>query len=51
MLVEHPTGASPILIGVEERDGALTVTEAAQISTSRALFDGHVLVPARVFAS
>ena len=51
MLVEHPTGASPILIEVEERDGAMTVTEAAQISTSRALFDGHVLVPERAFAS
>jgi 4-oxalomesaconate tautomerase len=51
MLVEHPTGASPILIGVGERDGVLSVTEAAQISTARALFDGHVLVPERVFAS
>jgi 4-oxalomesaconate tautomerase len=51
MLIEHPTGASPILIEVAERDGVTSVTESAQISTARALFDGEVLVPERVFAS
>jgi 4-oxalomesaconate tautomerase len=46
MLVEHPTGASPVSITTEERDGQLVVTEAAIISTARALFTGQVLVPA-----
>jgi 4-oxalomesaconate tautomerase len=45
MLVEHPTGASPVSVAVEQRDGALRVTEAAIISTARPLFTGHVLVP------
>jgi 4-oxalomesaconate tautomerase len=45
MLVEHPTGASPVSIAVEERDGAPRVTEAAIISTARPLFVGQVLVP------
>jgi 4-oxalomesaconate tautomerase len=44
MLVEHPTGASPVSITVDEKDGRLTVTEAAIISTARPLFDGRVLV-------
>jgi 4-oxalomesaconate tautomerase len=44
MLVEHPTGASPVSITTEERDGGVVVTEAAIISTARALFTGHVLV-------
>jgi 4-oxalomesaconate tautomerase len=45
MLVEHPTGASPVSITTEERNGETVVTEAAIISTARALFTGHVLVP------
>lgn len=45
MLVEHPTGASPVSIDTEVVDGVTTVKEAAIISTARALFDGHVLVP------
>ena len=45
MLVEHPTGASPVSIATEERNGEVVVTEAAIISTARALFTGHVLVP------
>jgi 4-oxalomesaconate tautomerase len=45
MLVEHPTGASPVSIATEIRDGKTVVTEAAIISTARALFTGHVLVP------
>jgi 4-oxalomesaconate tautomerase len=45
MLVEHPTGASPVSMTTEERDGRVVVTEAAIISTARALFTGHVLVP------
>src|SRR5262245_46937455 len=45
MLVEHPTGASPVSITTEEHDGTTVVTEAAIISTARALFTGHVLVP------
>jgi len=45
MLVEHPTGASPVSIITEDRDGEPVVTEAAIISTARALFTGHVLVP------
>jgi 4-oxalomesaconate tautomerase len=45
MLVEHPTGASPVSIETATVDGAIAVTEAAIISTARALFTGHVLVP------
>jgi 4-oxalomesaconate tautomerase len=45
MLVEHPTGASPVSITTEEQGGNSVVTEAAIISTARALFTGHVLVP------
>ncbi len=45
MLVEHPTGASPVSITTEQQDGRVVVTEAAIISTARALFTGHVLVP------
>jgi 4-oxalomesaconate tautomerase len=45
MLVEHPTGASPVSITTEQQDGNIVVTEAAIISTARALFTGHVLVP------
>jgi 4-oxalomesaconate tautomerase len=48
MLIEHPTGAAPVLLTVEERDGHEDVTEGALISTARALFDGQVLVPAAV---
>jgi 4-oxalomesaconate tautomerase len=44
MLVEHPTGASPVSITVEETDGRPAVTEAALISTARPLFVGNVLV-------
>jgi 4-oxalomesaconate tautomerase len=45
MLVEHPTGASPVSITTEDQNGKVVVTEAAIISTARALFDGRVLVP------
>lgn len=45
MLVEHPTGASPVSMTTEDRGGTIAVTEAAIISTARALFTGHVLVP------
>ena len=45
MLVEHPTGASPVSIETEVESGSITVKEAAIISTARALFTGHVLVP------
>src|SRR6185503_6899850 len=45
MLVEHPTGASPVSIEVEERDGKTHVREAALVSTARRLFAGHVFVP------
>src|SRR5262245_32968914 len=45
MLVEHPTGASPVSITTDERNGTVVVSEAAIISTARALFDGRVLVP------
>jgi 4-oxalomesaconate tautomerase len=48
MRVEHPTGASPVSIATEEQNGAAVVTEAAIISTARALFVGHVLIPRRV---
>jgi 4-oxalomesaconate tautomerase len=51
MLVEHPTGASPVLLTVEQKDGRDEVTEGAIISTARALFDGRVLVPERVLVS
>ena len=45
MLVEHPTGASPVSLITEVHDGKTVVTEAAIISTARALFEGRVLVP------
>jgi 4-oxalomesaconate tautomerase len=45
MLVEHPTGASPVSLEVDEARGE--VTEGAIISTARLLFSGHVHVPAR----
>jgi 4-oxalomesaconate tautomerase len=51
MLVEHPTGASPVLLTTDQHDGHEVVTEGAIISTARALFAGHVLVPANVLAS
>jgi 4-oxalomesaconate tautomerase len=48
MLVEHPTGASPVSIQVTERDGQMSVTEGAIISTARPLFEGRVFVPSGV---
>jgi 4-oxalomesaconate tautomerase len=48
MLVEHPTGASPVSITTDVRDGETVVIEAAIISTARALFDGKVLVPEEI---
>ena len=45
MLVEHPTGASPVSLTTGRQDGKTIVSEAAIISTARALFEGHVLVP------
>ena len=45
MLVEHPTGASPVSITTDVQNGSVVVTEAAIISTARALFDGRALVP------
>ena len=51
MLIEHPTGASPVLLTVDEQDGREEVTEGAIISTARALFVGQVLVPESVLAS
>jgi 4-oxalomesaconate tautomerase len=45
MPIEHPTGASPVSMTTQEQNGELVVTEAAIISTARALFTGHVLVP------
>jgi 4-oxalomesaconate tautomerase len=50
MMVEHPTGASPVAIEVDESGGHVTVTEAGIVSTARLLFRGEVLVPARVLA-
>jgi 4-oxalomesaconate tautomerase len=44
MLVEHPTGAIPVSITVDEKDGCLVVSEAALISTARPLFVGQVLI-------
>jgi 4-oxalomesaconate tautomerase len=44
MLVEHPTGASPVSITVDEKDGRLVVSEAALISTARPLFVGQALI-------
>lgn len=48
MMVEHPTGSSPVAIEVEESAGQATVTEAGIVSTARLLFRGDVLVPSRV---
>jgi 4-oxalomesaconate tautomerase len=47
MLVEHPTGASPVSLTTEDHNGNVVVTEAAIVSTARALFTGNVLVPMR----
>ena len=47
MLVEHPTGASPVSLVVND---AGEVTEGAIISTARLLFSGHVHVPSRAVA-
>ncbi len=44
MLVEHPAGAAPVSITVDEATGA--VREAALVSTARKLFEGTVYVPA-----
>ena len=44
MLIEHPTGASPVSLEVDERG---EVIEGAIISTARLLFAGAVYVPAR----
>jgi 4-oxalomesaconate tautomerase len=48
MFVEHPTGASPVSMTTGQQNGETVVTEAAIISTARALFTGHVLVPSRL---
>ena len=45
MLVEHPTGASPVSITVDEQAGRIEVREAALVSTARRLFAGQVYVP------
>ena len=44
MLVEHPTGASPVSLVVDAKG---TVTEGALINTARLLFSGQVYVPGR----
>jgi 4-oxalomesaconate tautomerase len=44
MLVEHPTGAAPVSITIDQATG--TVREAALVSTARKLFEGLVYVPA-----
>jgi 4-oxalomesaconate tautomerase len=46
MLVEHPSGASPVSITIAETGGSVEVKEAALISTARKLFAGEVFVPA-----
>jgi 4-oxalomesaconate tautomerase len=51
MMVEHPTGASPVSIEVDESGGHPTVIEAGIVSTARLLFRGEVLVPARVLSA
>jgi 4-oxalomesaconate tautomerase len=48
MLVEHATGAMPVSISAEIANGQITIREAAQLSTARPLFDGQVIVPARI---
>ncbi len=44
MLMEHPTGAAPVSITIDEQTGA--VREAALVSTARKLLSGEVFVPA-----
>jgi 4-oxalomesaconate tautomerase len=51
MMVEHPTGASPVAIEVGEAGGQAVVTEAGLVSTARLLFRGEVFVPARVLVA
>ena len=51
MLVEHPTGASPVVIEVSEGADGVRVTEAAIVSTARPLFAGQVLTPMDMTAS
>jgi 2-methylaconitate cis-trans-isomerase PrpF len=47
MLVEHPSGASPVSLTVESaaHGTGVRVREAAIISTARKLFAGEVFVP------
>jgi 4-oxalomesaconate tautomerase len=49
MLVEHPTGASPVSITVDEGGGRIEVREAALVSTARKLFAGQVFVPTEIW--
>ncbi len=49
MLVEHPTGASPVSITVDESGGRIEVREAALVSTARKLFAGQVFVPTEIW--
>jgi 4-oxalomesaconate tautomerase len=51
MLVEHPSGASPVSLTVDETTDRPQVREAAIVSTARKLFAGHVFVPKNLFRS
>lgn len=50
MSVEHPTGEFTVQLDTKRgADGALEVTGAGLVRTARRLFEGHVLVPAKVW--
>lgn len=48
--IEHPTGQLSVQLQLERKGGTVSVTSAALIRTARSLFDGHVCIPAAVWA-
>jgi len=50
LAVEHPTGQLSVQLQLERQGGTVSVTSAALIRTARSLFDGHVCIPAAVWA-
>ena len=49
ILVEHPVGRIPVHLEFSVENGALNIERAGIISTARRLFEGRVLVPARLW--
>jgi 4-oxalomesaconate tautomerase len=49
--VEHPTGEFTVELEAHVTPGGIDIRHCALVRTARALFRGHVLVPATVFAA